>query len=230
MCGKFLQFASEFALAAAHDRRQQHHPGLAAGFALASHLQNARGDLLRRLAADGPPALGTMGNADGAVQQTQVVVDLRDGADRRARAARGRLLLDADGRAEAVNGVHVGALHLVQELARVGRKCLHVAALALGIDGVKGERAFAAAAQPGDHRQRVARDGNVNVLQVVLARAAHRDVADAHWLRFPLQGPPPPVPRVRQNLRRANGHPYRAEKTVQPSILFGNSGRGQSGQ
>ena len=70
--------------------------------------------------------------------------------------------------------VDVGLLHLLEELPGVGGERLDVAALALGVDGVEGERGLARAGQPGDDHQLVARDLDVDVLEVVLARAAHR--------------------------------------------------------
>jgi hypothetical protein len=80
----------------------------------------------------------------------------------------------------ALDGVHVGPLDLVEKLARVGGERFHVAALALGVDGVEGKRALARAGEAGDHRERVARDAHVDVAQIVLARPAHRDVSDGH--------------------------------------------------
>src|SRR3712207_8340884 len=46
--------------------------------------------------------------ADARPEQAQVVVDLRDRADRRARVARGRLLVDGDRRRQALDRVDVG--------------------------------------------------------------------------------------------------------------------------
>src|SRR6201999_1818514 len=57
------------------------------------------------------------------------------------------------------------------------REALDVAALALGINGVEGERRLARAGQAGEHHQLVARDGDVDVLKVVLAGAADGDGA-----------------------------------------------------
>ena len=65
----------------------------------------------------------------------------------------------------------VRLLHHLQELARVGRQGLDVAALPLGIDGVEGEAGLARARQAGDDRQALARDLDVDALEVVLARA-----------------------------------------------------------
>jgi hypothetical protein len=70
-------------------------------------------------------------------------VNLGDGADSRARIARRGFLLDRDGGREAVDLVDVRLLHHLQELPRIGREAFDIAALALGIDGVEGERGFA---------------------------------------------------------------------------------------
>ena len=55
-------------------------------------------------------------------QQAQVVVDLGDGADRRARIVRRRLLLDRNGRRQALDVIDVGLFHHRQELAGIGRQ------------------------------------------------------------------------------------------------------------
>src|SRR5262249_35943361 len=52
-------------------------------------------------------------------------------------------------------------------------------ALALGVDGVEGERGFARARESGEHHQPVARDFEIDVLEIVLARPADRDNARA---------------------------------------------------
>ena len=128
----------------------------------------------------GRPQLGQWGWPTRGVEQAEVVVDFGDGADGGAGAAGGGLLLDGDGGGEAVDGVDVGALHLVEELAGVGGEGFDVAALAFGVDGVEGERGFAGAGEAGDDGEGVARDADVDVAQVVLARSADGDVCDAH--------------------------------------------------
>ena len=128
----------------------------------------------------GRSQLGQWGWPTRGVEQAEVVVDLGDGADGGAGAAAGGLLLDGDGGGEAVDGVDVGALHLVEELAGVGGEGFDVAALAFGVDGVEGERGLAGAGEAGDDGEGVARDADVDVAQVVLARSADGDVRDAH--------------------------------------------------
>ena len=151
---------------AAPDHGRQHHELLA--LVERHHLVD---DLLGRLGRDRPAAVVAVRVADPGPQQPQVVVDLGDGADRGARVARGGLLVDRDGRRQALDRVHVGLVHLAQELARVGRQRLDVAALALGVDRVEGKAGLAGARQPGDHDQGVARQPEVEILQVVLAGA-----------------------------------------------------------
>src|SRR6185437_15033738 len=66
-------------------------------------------------------------------------------------------------------------VHLAQELPGVGREGLDVAPLALGVDGVEGERRLAGAREPGEHDEPVARKLEVDVAQIVLARASDPD-------------------------------------------------------
>ena len=54
--------------------------------------------------------------------QAQVIVDLGDGADGRARVMAGRLLLDRNGRGKTFDQVDVRLFHQLQELAGVGRQ------------------------------------------------------------------------------------------------------------
>ena len=137
-------------------------------------------DLLHRLPRDLATADRAVHPADPREEEAQVVVDLGDGANRRARVLARPLLIDADRRGQAVDLVDVGLLHLPQELPRVGAQRLHVAALPLRVDRVEGEAALAGARQSGDHDQPVARHLHVQVLEVVLACAAHDDPIGGH--------------------------------------------------
>ncbi len=171
---KLIQQILKLALAASDD--WSHDRDALAG----AELQDALDDLLGGLAGDGAAAVGAMGGADRGVEQAEVVVDLGDGADGGPWAAAGGFLLDGDGRAEAFDGIDVGTLDLVEELAGVGGERFDIAALALGVNGVEGERALAGAGETGDHGERVAGDAHVDVAQVMLARPSHRDVSDGH--------------------------------------------------
>ena len=168
---QLLEELAVLALAPADDRRLDHE---ARALVERHHLVD---DLLGRLGRDRAAAVVTVRMADAGPQQAQVVVDLRDRADRRARVARGRLLVDRDGRRQALDRVDVGLLHLPQELARVGGQRLDVAALALGVDRVEGERRLARARQPRDDHEGVAGQPQVDVLEVVLPRARDDDLA-----------------------------------------------------
>ena len=79
------------ALTAAHDRGEH----LEARALV--HRANSVDDLLGSLGLDAGATLGAVRHARAGVEQTQVVVNLRDRADGRARVARGRLLVDGDG-------------------------------------------------------------------------------------------------------------------------------------
>ena len=100
-------------------------------------------------------------------QQPEIVVDLRDGADRGTRVPRGALLIDRDGGRKPVDLVDVRLLHLAEELPGVGAQALDVAALALGVDRVEGEARLPRAGEAGDDDERVTRDRQIDALQVV---------------------------------------------------------------
>ena len=157
------------ALAAARDRREQIKPRAF------RQRQHAVDHLAHGLALDGEAGRRRIGDADARPEQTHIVVDLGDRADRGARISRGGLLLNGDGRRKAIDMIDVRLLHHVKELARIGRERLDIAALALGIDGVEGERRLARAGEPGDHHELLPGQIEGDVLEVVLPRAADRD-------------------------------------------------------
>ena len=164
------QLLPVFALAAADHGREQIQPRPL------RQRQHAVHHLAHRLAFDGQPRRGRIRHADARPQQPHVIVNLGDGADGGARVAARRLLLDGNGRRKPVDQVHIGLLHHLQKLPRIGRQALDIAALALGVDRVEGEARLARARQARDDHELLARDIERNVLEIVLARAAHRDV------------------------------------------------------
>ena len=122
--------------------------------------------------------------------------------------------------------VHIGALDLVQELARVGGKRLHVTPLAFGVDGVEGQRRLAGAGESGDDGELVARNSDMDVAQVMLARATHGDVGNCHSgnvRRFREREHAAPARR-----RISTAAQVRIESLNPLCILFGNRKGGQS--
>ena len=103
------------ALAAAHHGREQIKPRAF------RQRQNAVDHLRHRLALDRQPGGRRIGHADARPEEPHVIVDFGDGADRRARIARGGFLLDGNRRRQAVDLVDVRLLHHLQELPRIGR-------------------------------------------------------------------------------------------------------------
>ena len=75
-------------------------------------------------------------------------------------------------------------MQLIQKLAGIGGERLNIFALSLGVNGIKRQRRFAAAAQAGDHHQLVTRNLQRQVLEVVLARPADFDECFAHNGQF----------------------------------------------
>ena len=111
---------------------------------------NSIGDLVGRVAAHLAAALDAEGLAAAGKEQAKIVVNLGGGGDGRTRIARGVFLTDGDGRGDPGDLVHIGLFHALQELAGIGGKGFDVAALAFGVDGVKGQGGFAGTADAGD--------------------------------------------------------------------------------
>ena len=168
---ELLEEVDELALLLGDDGRDDLVPGAL------GQLHELVGDLLHRLALDDLAALRAVRHADARPQQAHVVVDLGDRADRRARVAVGRLLVDRHRGAQALDEVDVGPVDLTEELARVGAQRLDVAALALGEDRVERETRLARAGQAGEDDERVARDVEVDVLEIVDAGAADAELS-----------------------------------------------------
>ena len=139
-------------------------------------LLDAVDDLLRGLAADWLATDGAVRTTGAREEQTEVVVDLRDGAHGGARVAVRALLVDRDGRAQTFDEVDVGLVHLPEELTRVRRQRLDVATLALGENRVERERRLARTGQAREDDERVTRDLDRDVLEVVLTCTTHEQV------------------------------------------------------
>ena len=151
-------------------------------------------DRIGGVAADFAAAVGAVNAADFGEEESEVVVDFGRGGDGGLAADVDGSLADGDRRGDVVDAVGVGALQPVEELAGVGGEALDVAALALGVEGVEGEAAFARAADAADDDQLVERDVERDVLQVVDAYAfevdgvagggGRRDGGGSRWNSF----------------------------------------------
>ncbi len=136
------------------------------------HVDNALlGVFYHLLARDVGVGLGRTG-----IEQAQKVVYLGYRAYGGTRIFAGGFLLYAYDGAETGDFVDVGALKVVEEVARVGRECLDIAALAFGVECVERERTLARTAQAGYDAQAVARQCHVHIFQVVHACAIYFDV------------------------------------------------------
>ena len=177
LLAEVLQHPAVLALALTDDGSEHHE----ARALLERH--HAIDDLLDRLPLDRFPAVEAMRLPDAGPEEPEVVVDLRDRPDGGAGVARGRLLVDGDRRGEPLDRIHVGLLHLPEELAGVGGERLHVAALALGVDRVEREAGLTRSGEPRDHHQGVAGQADVDPLQVVRTGTRNDDLTGTSHCR-----------------------------------------------
>ena len=169
LAGQLCEFAFAVAFPITDDRGEKHQ----------AHALRERHDPVHHLADglgfDGQASSRRIGNTHARPEQTHIVVDLRDRADGRAGILGGGFLLDRDGGGEPFDGVHVWFAHQFEELAGVGREAFNVAALAFCVDCIERERRFPRAGQARDDRERVTRDCDVDILEVVGACATDTD-------------------------------------------------------
>ncbi len=142
--------------------------------------EDALGHFVHRVVLHLLAALRAIGAADARIEQAQVVVDLGGRGHGGAGIARLVLLADGDGRSNAVDQVNIRLFDALQKLPRIGREGFDIAALPLGIDGVKGQRRLSASRDSGDHRQAIVRNFEIDVLQIMNARAANYDCFLGH--------------------------------------------------
>ena len=113
--------------------------------------------------------------ADTSIEQAQVVIDFRDGADG---APRGRHRLaagDRDGRRNALYPLGVRLLQRFEELASVGGERFDVTPLPFRIERVKRQRTLPRAADSGHDDQFAQRQIQVNALEVMGSDLAKPD-------------------------------------------------------
>ena len=166
------QLGEEFellALAPGDDRREDHQPGLR------RQRQHVIDHLRDGLRFERPLVFRAIGRAGAGEQQAQIIVNLGDGADRRTRIVAGRLLLDGNGRRQPLDGIDVRLVHHLQKLAGVGRKRFDITPPPLGVERIEGQRGFPRTGETGDDDHPVARQIEIDVLEVMRARAANAD-------------------------------------------------------
>ena len=164
--GKDLLVASLFAA----DHGREHHKPLSLG-----ELQNGINDLIHAALADLPTADGAVRHADAGVQQTKIVVYLRDGAHGGAGILAGGFLIDSDGRGKPLDGIHLGLVQLSQEHTGIGGQGLHEAAVSLRVEGIECQGRFTRARQAGEHHQLAPGDRQINIFQIMHPRTADND-------------------------------------------------------
>ena len=146
-------------------------------------------DFGERLLRDRRAAVRAQHRADAGHQQPQVIVDLGDRADRAARIRRRRLLVDRDRRLQALDVIDIRPLHLLEELPRVDRQALHVLPLSFGQQRIERQRAFARTADARDHDEPIARNIDIDIVQIVRPSTADRMASGMRSLHLPRERP-----------------------------------------
>ena len=115
-------------------------------------------DLLRGLRLHQLTAFGAMRYAGTREQQSQIIIDLGDGADRGARITIGGLLIDGHRRRQSFD------------------ERLDITALPFGEQSIERQRGFPRAGQAGEHHHTVPGNGQIHILEIMLSRALNGDL------------------------------------------------------
>ena len=134
-------------------------------------------DMISRVLSNRALAGAAMNPANSSIEKSQVIVDLRNSTDCRAGISSRISLPDGDGRADPLNLSDPGLLEPLEKLPCIGRKGLHVTPLALRIEDVEGQAGFSGTTHPGDDRELVVGNRDVDVLEVVLFGSPNNDGA-----------------------------------------------------
>ena len=152
-----------FTLLGPHHRRQHNKAGsLTQGF----HTVH---DLINGLTGNLSAALGAMGCAHPRPQKAQIVIDFRHRTHRRAGILGGGLLVNGNSGRQTFNGIHIGLIHLSQELAGVGGQTFHIAALSFRVNRIKCEAGLAGTGKSRKHNQFISGNGQIDIFQIVLS-------------------------------------------------------------
>ena len=146
------------ALPVTNDRGQQ------VGARAFGHGHHAINHILHLLRLDRLAGRGGIGRADARKKQAHIVIDLGNRPYGRAWVFRRGLLFNRDRWRQAADVIHIGFLHHIKELPRIGAERFHIASLPFGIDRIEREARFTRPGKPGNHHQLIARNVHVDVL------------------------------------------------------------------
>ena len=116
-----------------------------------------------------------MRHTNSGKKQPQIIVDLRYCTNRRSGVVGDAFLVDRYCRRKAFYVINVRLVHTSQKLAGIGGQRLYVAALALCVNRVKGQRTLSGTGYSGNHHQLVTWYRDFYILEVMLAGAFYVD-------------------------------------------------------
>jgi hypothetical protein len=129
----------------------------------------------RSLRANSPIAGGAVSTGDPGKEQLQVVIDLRDCANRRASRLDRVDLFYGDGRGNSFDEIRLRLVHPLQELPGVWTKRFDVTSLAFSVKRVESKAGLAAAARSGNDDQPPEWEVDIDTSEVILTRATDAD-------------------------------------------------------
>ena len=115
-------------------------------------------------------------------EQTQAVVELGHGAKSGTHARYAGTLMQCERRRHVQHLVHLSVFGLRQATSSIGAECFQVATRALGVKNAQRQRALARTRYAGNAHELSQRNIDIDVFEVMDARATHLDSLRAHLL------------------------------------------------
>ena len=130
---QFLEKLNVFPLTSFNERSQD------LDFSSTFQFQHSIHNFLGGLGTDFKAALGAVRLPCSRKKHTQIIVYFRYCSHSGTWVATGRALFNAYGWRQPFNGIHIGLVHLFQELPGVGGKRFHISTLSFGVYGIKSQ-------------------------------------------------------------------------------------------
>ena len=138
-------------------------------------LSQTAANLVSRLRLDRALALRAILRAEPGKEQAHEMINFRDRRHRAFAPAARLALLNADGGGNAGDQIDFGPGQLLDELTGIDIHRIQETPLPLGKKKIKRQCALPRTAHPGDDDELIARNGQGNILEIVLARAMNGD-------------------------------------------------------
>jgi len=167
---QFFKVFSVFALAGFHHRRHDEYKNTFVIFHYNISYGISGNRLYRHM------AIRALGSSGSGKKQVQKIVNFGNGSHGRTRITPRDFLINRKCRRQTFYMINMGPFNSAHKLPGIGRQGIKIAPLPFFIYGIKSQRRFTGAGNPGDDDKGIARQIKINAGEIVFAVIADSDV------------------------------------------------------